>query len=128
VKVSVFNKYDVVNYQPSGLSAIIRIADTFNFNDLKGNYDSEIQFFFSDIEDELSDYAISEEEAKDLAKFIKTLKHFNEIVVHCEYGQGRSPAVAYVISEYYGLPFDISIYPNVNKLVISKLKEALNIS
>jgi len=117
VKVSVFNKYDVVNYQPSGLSAIIRIADTFNFNDLKGNYDSEIQFFFSDIEDELSDYAIS-----------KTLKHFNEIVVHCEYGQGRSPAVAYVISEYYGLPFDISIYPNVNKLVISKLKEALNIS
>ena len=128
MKVSVFNKFEVRTYEPIGLSAIIRISDSYNMPILKGNYDLEKNFYFRDTEDELSDYSISEEEANELASFIKKLEKFNEIVVHCDYGKGRSPAVASVICEYYILYFNKDNFPNINNLVVKRLRKALNLS
>ena len=128
MKISVFDKKEVIEYIPSGLSALIRVSDSFHMPKVKGSYSSIIKFYFSDVEDELSDYAISEKEALELASFIKSLKDYNEVVVHCDYGQGRSPAIAYVISKYFGIPFDKKSFPNINNLVISKLEEVLNLS
>ena len=105
MKISVFDKNKVKDYEPLGLSAVIRISDSYDMPKLKGKYSLEKRFYFSDTEEELSEYSISEEEANELASFIKDLELFNEIVVHCDYGKGRSPAVASVISEYYNIYF-----------------------
>jgi len=124
MKISVLNIHDAAKYIPKGNAVIIRIADSLDMPKLKGEYLDSISFFFSDLDFELSDYAIKEEDAINLKNFVdKNSPYIDEIVVHCVYAQGRSPAVGYVLSKYFNLSFDIAQYPDINKLVIKKLEK-----
>jgi len=128
-KIIVFNKKDAKNYIPKDKAIIIRMGDSLPFPKLKGSYIEEKSFYFSDV-DAISDYAITNDDAKEIISFVdKYINKVNEIIVHCEYGQGRSPAVAFAISEYLKSK-NISIeeqnyldkYPNINKYIFEKIK------
>lgn len=83
--------------------------------------------FFLDIDGD-SEYCIQDDEAMKISDTVK--KYANEIdefVVHCVYGQGRSPAVGYAIAKYLGIN-DIDYkkkYPEMNYYVYNKIKKFL---
>lgn len=126
MKITVLNKRDVVNYKPSNKSVIIRIGDTFPLNKLNHSYISESHYFFSDIDEE-SEYSIQKDEAVKLARFIlKYINDVDEIVIHCVYGKGRSPAISYAIHSFLNRNFDdLYKYPDINMYVYNELMKAL---
>ena len=130
MKITVFNKKNAKNHIPNGKSIIIRMGDQLPFPKLKGDYIAKKSFYFSDV-DSISDYAISKEDAKNILEFIdNNINDIDEIIVHCEYGQGRSPAVAYAVSEYLinkNIPHEneeyLQKYPNINIYVFETIKK-----
>jgi len=124
--VTVKDKFSIHTYEPHENSVLIRISDSWDLRPVKQNYQRVIKFHFYDITDKTSSVAIKKEEAIKIAKYIKLYKNINEIVVHCDYGKGRSPAIAKVISEKFGVPFDTNKYPGINMLVYNKVKQALS--
>jgi len=125
MKITVLNLTEAKNYIPSKSAIIIRIFDSNQIPELKGSFLAEKHFFFSDLEDKDSPYSISQEEADSLIAFVKENSSVKEIVIHCVYAQGRSPAVGYVLSEYFNIPFSKEQYPDINHLVIERLQESL---
>jgi hypothetical protein len=71
MKIKVMNKAEAREYIPEGKAIIIRMGDTIYFSKLKGKYIAEKEFYFSDIEDSLSSYAIKEKHAEDIINFVK---------------------------------------------------------
>ncbi len=129
MKIKVMNKTDAREYIPEGKAIIIRMGDTIYFSKLKGEYIAEKEFYFSDIEDSSSSYAIKEKHAEDIINFVKEnlTEDLEEIVVHCHYAQGRSPSVAASLAHnMFNIPFDVSKYPDINKLVYNRVKEKLD--
>jgi len=120
MNVKIMSRKEAKLYLPNSTAVIIRMGDRYPFDKLKGSYQDTIDLLFSDIEIE-SHYAIQEEDIIKIIEFIDKNKNVNEIIVHCEYGQGRSPAIAFFISEYLRLNIiKKSDYPNINNFVISK--------
>lgn len=123
MKITVLNKSEAKKYQPEKTAVIIRMEDVFPMKKVEGIYLKEKRFYFRDVSCD-SEWAITEEDAVELANFIKTCQGVEEIVVHCVFAQGRSPAVAKIISEYFKVPF-INKYPDLNQCVYSKIKKYL---
>lgn len=127
MKITVLSKRDVKFYNPSSNAAIIRITSQYPLTTLKGFYSNIIELFFDDISYDNNDpdniaNIISDIEAKEIINFVKNLSNnCHEIVVHCDYGEGRSPAVAAAISRLFNQNFDMSKYPKINKLVYDKI-------
>jgi predicted protein tyrosine phosphatase len=87
-------------------------------------YEDILELYFSDIEFD-SEYYIQNEDKILLDKFINKYKNnIDTIVVHYEYGQGRSPAIAYYISNYLKV-FSVKkeIFPNINNYIIDFLEK-----
>jgi len=122
MKITVLNKTEVVLYQPKEDAIIIRIGDVYPLNKIFGKYIDQTHFYFSDIDEE-SEYSIQDDESDKLASFIlKYIDTVDEIVVHCVYAQGRSPAIGYAIATYLGKDNDyINKYPDINLYVYNKL-------
>lgn len=126
MKIKIFSKHSIRNYEPEGKSFCIRIS-SHELYPLKfeNKYEEISSFSFDDVEFE-NDYSITEDEAFELLEFAKKAitSNADELIIHCDYGQRRSPAVGIAISEMFqgsdnGLRL---LYPNYNRLVLSKLK------
>jgi len=124
MKITVLNMRDARNYIPTGKAIIIRMGDSFPFPKVDGDYIAKMNFYFSDVDSD-SDYFIEDEEAIKILSFVKeNIDIVDEIVVHCQYGQGRSPAVASAISDYLnieGIKYKEE-YPNLNIPIYEKIK------
>ena len=74
---------------------------------------------------------ISDEEAKEIVKFVLSMKEkrIETLYVHCDAGKSRSPSVAYAVAKYILEDeqlteyFDMPFY-NLNQTVIKKIKKA----
>ncbi len=136
------------NPKDYGKTAIIRISSK-NFKPLKhkDKFIAILELNFLDITEENfyefsyeeieslkstcpNPYPISTYQAELIINFLK--KHINEIntlVIHCDEGISRSPAVAYVIAKYFlkdnNLAKEIQEKFFPNKTVINKLTELL---
>jgi len=125
-KITVLDKWEVKDYVPKEGAVLIRLLDKEDgFFKNEHLYKDIKESFFYDIDDPNSNYAITEEEAEDLADFILKNKEANEFVVHCTYAQGRSPAVGMAIADFLGLEFNERMYPDMNKLVYNRVIEKL---
>lgn len=122
MNIVVLAQKEAKNYIPMNNSAIIRITSVYPFRDLKGSFDFCLELFFDDISevdndiDNLSNI-ITKDEAIEIIKFVDKIKNCQELVIHCDYGKGRSPAVAAAISKILGFEFNINSYPDINMLV-----------
>ncbi len=131
MKITVLSKSEARSYKPIGTAIIIRIGDYFPsripLGEIQGKYLNITEYDFPDI-DEFTEYSMKDEEAKSIAATIKEYSgEVEEIVVHCIYGQGRSPAIAYAIATYNN---DTSInypeqYEKLNNIIYDKLMKYL---
>jgi len=123
-KITLLNRMDAVKYNPEGKAVAVRLDAQYPLRDLKGSYVEILVQTFKDTED-VSDYSITNENAKDIVAFVKKHSDVDEIVVHCHHKQGRSPAAALAIEEFFKIQnIDIKDFPNINKLVLSKVRSA----
>ena len=60
-----------------------------------------LQLAFQDIEFQSRSGAISPNQAEEILKFVETHKNVDNILVHCEAGTSRSPAIAAAIANIY---------------------------
>lgn len=128
MKFTVLSRMDAKNYLPKGNALIIRMDDNYPYSSLEGDYKAIQEVYFSDVTDKTNPYAITKENAIELINFVKNnIEGVDEIVVHCKYGKGRSPAVAASISMFmFNQNFPIQSYPNINELVFNTIKENVN--
>lgn len=123
MNIVVLAQKEAKNYIPMNNSAIIRITSVYPFRELKGRFDFCLELFFDDIseivENDIDNMSnvITNEEANQIVSFVEQIKNCKELVVHCDYGKGRSPAVAAAISKMLGFEFNINSYPDINMLV-----------
>lgn len=123
MNIVVLSQKKARNYIPLGNSAIIRITSVYPFRDLKGSFDFCLELLFDDISEKIEDdinnmsNIITIEEANQIISFVEQIKNCQELVIHCDYGKGRSPAVAAAISKILGFEFNINSYPDINMLV-----------
>jgi len=124
MKITVLNRLEAKEYIPDNTAIIIRMDDTIYFSKLKGDYLASKEFYFSDTENKTNPYAITEQNAKDIISFVRSYQDdIDEIVVHCHYGKGRSPAVAGAIAHHlFNQEFNLAQYQNYNTLVYSMIK------
>lgn len=130
--ITVLSRQEVKNYIPRDNSAIIRITSQYPFRELKGNFNYSLEMFFDDIselvEDDFDNMSniITKEEAFEIIVFLHKIikENCEELVVHCDYGKGRSPAVAAAISNILNIEFDINSYPDINMLVYDTIISA----
>ena len=127
MNIVILDKWKAKQYIPEKEnSAIIRIADSpTELSGVKGNFKYNKSFFFWDIEG--TDYEATKEDIEEVVDFLLFLKEkgIEELLVHCKYGQGRSPAVGYLASLIFNESFDLEKYPNINKHVIKLGQEIL---
>jgi len=125
MNITVLDKRSARTHLPETPAAIIRISDSLDLPALEGEYVRSSRFSFSDVDE--GPYAITDKEAEQVARFIKEVPEagIRELVVHCDYGAGRSPAVAMAATKYFGLPFDENAYPALNRLVLKKVSEKI---
>jgi len=124
MKITVLNMRDAISYIPEERAIIIRMGDSFPFSKVEGEYINKINLYFSDVDSD-SDYFIEDDEAKEILSFVdNNIDEINEIVVHCQYGQGRSPAVASAIADYLNISEIkyLEVYPNLNIPIYEKIK------
>jgi len=126
--IKVMNKDEAKEYLPTKKTIIIRMGDTYPFSKLKGEYLDILELYFSDVEDKTNQYAIKKEDGEKVINFVKKNieKEVEEIIVHCQYGKGRSPAIAASLAHnMFNLPFDTTKYPNINNLVYSTIEKEI---
>ncbi len=122
LKITVINKFDLKKYETNSEKILlIRITSIYPLLRLKKSYTKELSYFFDDTTE--GDNLISPSEAQEIVNEVLN-NNYDEIIVSCDYGLGRSPAVAYAISDIFNIPFNVSIYPNINKYVYHELKKA----
>ncbi len=111
---------------PDGSEAIISITDRgaepANLND---GWNSVLRIQFNDVDTDEDDVEeleielgeITADQAEEIANYIdKVAPSCKMLVVHCRFGQSRSPAVAKAIAEHFKLNFP-SDFKTHNKLV-----------
>lgn len=123
--LTILDKFSIKNYSPAREASLIRISSQALSKIDMSKYQEVIEFHFDDVLEE-TDYSIKDSEGQELIDFISRNKYTSEIVVHCDYGQGRSPAVAIFIAKMLNLPYDFTnCYPNYNSYVLKKLQDLL---
>lgn len=131
MKITVMNKEEAKFYEPEGTAIIVRVGDYFPcrvpLGKIVGKYVNISEYDFPDIA-YYTEYSMTDRDAISIANTIKEFSNkVEEIVVHCIYGQGRSPAIAYAFATYVG---DTSIdyvekYDKINLYVYDKIMEQL---
>lgn len=122
-KITVVSKFDLRRYETdSEKILLIRVTSIYPVLRLKKSYTKELLYCFDDQTE--GENLISLSEAKEIVNEVIN-NTYDEIIVSCDYGLGRSPAIAQAISEILNIPFNVSKYPNLNKYVYHELKKAL---
>jgi predicted protein tyrosine phosphatase len=129
MKIKILNKYSIKEYEPEEENVLIRITSQLPFSKIKENkYKKIYQYGFEDLPYECN-YSISKEEAINLIKNLEENKDKKEIIIHCDYGQSRSPAVGIAYSyilfgeDKYNLKEE---YPDYNRYVVEMIKKEYN--
>lgn len=127
MKLTLLTRHDAILYEPEGDSIIIRLDSQNPISKLNGKFLDKLIVPVEDFEDE-SQYTMSVEDAKDVFNFVKRYESVvDEIVVHCHYRQGRSPACIFVLQDYFNQnDYQKKDFPAYNKLVYRKLKEVFD--
>ncbi len=120
---------------PDGSESVISITDRgAEPADLKDGWSSILRIQFNDVdtdEDDTEELEIelgemTDEEAEEIASFVVQAAKVSEVlVVHCRFGQSRSPAVAKAICEHFKLEFPPDFNTH-NKLVQRLVLKALS--
>lgn len=119
--ITILNKFNVRNYIPKEDAILIRISSQPLLKMDTSKYKEVHEFFFDDVEDDWVGYLATDEELKKIKEIIS--KDYQELVVHCDYGQGRSAAIG-VFASKQKLNKDISSeYPDLNNYILKKLEE-----
>lgn len=120
MKIVVLNRLDLKKYKSKySNKLLIRVTSVSPLLELSDTYKKELTYFF---DDSYENNLISIEEAKEIVREIKN--NYDEIVVSCDYGKGRSPAIANAISDIFKMEFDINSYHDLNLLVYTKIMKA----
>lgn len=121
-KITVVNKFDLRRYETdSEKILLIRVTSIFPLLRLKKTYSKDLTYCFDDAIE--GDNLITPSEAQEIVQEVIN-NNYDEIIVSCDYGVGRSPAIAFALSEILNLPFNISRYPSFNKYVYHEIKKA----
>ena len=137
IKIKVLNLQQSVSYKPECKSIMIRIMDTVLIGkdhyslDYKDDFISVKEIYYDDIdfksnkqyEVKDNDYykmkVFKEDNKNDIMEFIReNLNNIEEIVIHCHYGESRSPGIALSIDKVFkGFNF---LYKFEDKFIPSK--------
>jgi predicted protein tyrosine phosphatase len=123
--IKIFDKREIKLYEPKDKSYLIRIS-SMELRDFSyiNKYVDKREFYFEDLDYE-NDYTITDKEIAEIISFVKEAKNNNceEIIIHCDYGKSRSPAVGIFIGErFFNSDFRIRILkPEYNKFILDKL-------
>lgn len=119
--ITIVNKFDVKSHIPKENAILIRISSEPLLKMDTSKYKEVHEFFFDDVEDDWVGHLATDEELKKIKEIV--LKDYQELVIHCDYGQGRSAAIG-VFACKQKLNKDISsAYPDLNKYILKKLEE-----
>jgi len=124
--ITVLSKFEARNYVSKKKNAsVIRISSIYPLIKLKDCFKNEIKFYFDDIiEDKDSEKLITKKEAEEILIFVKeNYTEDSELVIHCDYGKGRSPGVAEAISIILRKDFDKTKFKDINYYVSKKILE-----
>ncbi len=123
-KITVVNKFDLRRYEHQlERTLLIRVTSIYPLLRLRRPYTKDLAYFFDDSLE--GDNLITPSEAKEIIDEVIN-GNYDEIIISCDYGVGRSPAIAFAISEILNIPFNISKYPSFNKYVYHAIKKAYN--
>lgn len=154
VVIRVRNLEEAKRYEPTRPTYAIRIRgpeiwDVANFGQLRQSewYNDQLErksmvheYIFCDIDD--PNYKVDSDEgsgddtvlineqiaSRILLDFRKSLGRFEELLVHCVMGEGRSPAVALALNDLFNLGEDSfsfsERYPKLNQLVYREIIKA----
>ncbi|MHC3995753.1 hypothetical protein ACXWTF_13085 [Thiomicrolovo sp. ZZH C-3] len=124
MQIMVFDKYSIRDFRPECPTLLIRISSKYPFPRIDESlYAKVAEFGFEDTEYR-SEYSITNDEAAEIAKLIAGCADGFDLAVHCDYGRGRSPAVAIAAAnillggDVMGLAMR---YPSYNKLVYREI-------
>lgn len=100
---------------PQGCESIISVTSPGStLADLNDGWRDVLRIQFDDVdpdetpqgEFEAELAGLSEAQAREIAAFVlSSATHSQTIIVHCKFGQSRSPAIAKAICDHYRLPF-----------------------
>jgi len=117
-------------FPPKAISGLISISTTGYKNaPLEDGWDWIYRLKFDDVDGEQKGYVpFNKVVAQALAGAIKErIDHCDFLIVHCDAGISRSPAIVVAILEYFTGDKQIyKRYPNYNRLVYKLIMEALH--
>ena len=108
MQTQVINSLISETYMPSDNTIIIRITSNEDFAKMKNRsiFQDVLELRFDDVspehpkEDSMLYGAMKEEHFQEILKFVEKNKQAEKLIVHCDAGQSRSPAVAINILDY----------------------------
>ena len=134
-EVAFLSRVSAEAFIPDGSESVISITDRgAEPADLKDGWNSILRIQFNDVDTDEDDTEelelelgeITEEEAEEIANFALQAANVSEVlVVHCRFGQSRSPAVAKAICEHFKLDFPPD-FTTHNRLVQRLVRNALS--
>ncbi|KKN91184.1 hypothetical protein LCGC14_0220500 [marine sediment metagenome] len=132
VQVHVSNRNEIVDLiaDLDGTIAIISVTDPDEPTAFLGSYENRNDFVlrlqFHDLDKiwpQLKEVTYFDNiMAASIIQFVHKNKHVNHIIVHCEAGVSRSPAIAAVICEHFDIQHTFFKRYQPNKMVFSVLK------
>jgi predicted protein tyrosine phosphatase len=124
--IAALAKQDIINISPINNSILIRITDPQQpLLELKypEKYNDILILKFLDTNNKNEDGAFLLKDAMTILNFIDKNKNAENIFVHCDFGQSRSPAIAQSLAKRYDFDDTNIIYSHdeviPNKLVLS---------
>ena len=123
-EVSAIMLTSACNWNPPPRSALISITGTGDARVvLKRGWRHVLRVTFDDIEEPRFGLKLfSNKEADKVIDFIDRIEgKVDHVVIHCRFGQSRSPAIARFISERYDLSNGYRLYPTHNRHVYETL-------
>ena len=124
----VLSRHDAEDYEPSGREICISISDPeANPARISSKFASVLRLYFTDctVRDDPSDVLFAAEHAITIRQFIDGWPSAQRVVLHCNMGVSRSPAVALGLCDLHGwatAELERS-HPGWNRLVRSVMKE-----
>lgn len=122
-EIRVLSKKDLKNYKLELGVEFIRATSEYPMYQLSSNKISN--YFFDDTLDKDNENFITESEARSIIKDILDFKKGDSkiLIVTCDYGKGRSPAIAKAACEIIGIEKSFSEYKDLNIEVYNKIME-----
>jgi predicted protein tyrosine phosphatase len=107
IELRVLSREAAERYEPRGVEVCISIGDPRAAPArLSRSFAAVLRLTFNDIVANPSDEDVlfAAEHAGEILQFVRKWPHVDRIVVHCEFGASRSPAVALGVCDAFGWP------------------------